>query len=113
MSKPQRMVRTKFSEDVDGPVDVRSSTLTSEESLAKSAAAAHQPRRLTWRSWTVVLVTCFAQMAQVFVIAGSGQVIAFIARDLGDAGLSGWIIRECGGGTCRNPADSQKQRPRC
>jgi len=50
--------------------------------------------RLTWRSWVVVLVTCFAQMAQVFVLAGSGQNIAFIARDLGDASLAGWIIRE-------------------
>jgi len=50
--------------------------------------------RLTWRSWVVVLVTCFAQMAQVFVVAGSGQNITFIARDLGNASLAGWIIRK-------------------
>lgn len=42
----------------------------------------------------VVFVICFAQMAQVFVIVGSGQIIAFISRDLGDADLAGWIIRE-------------------
>lgn len=50
--------------------------------------------RLSWRSWVVVLLTCLAQMAQVFVVAGSAQNIAFIVRDLGDANLAGWIIRE-------------------
>ena len=50
--------------------------------------------QLTWRSWVVVLITCFAQMAQVFVIAGSGQNITFIARDLGNASLAAWVIRK-------------------
>lgn len=48
---------------------------------------------LSWRSWMVVFVTCFAIMAQVFVVVAAGSVIAFIIRDLGDAALSGWIIR--------------------
>lgn len=53
---------------------------------------------LSWRSWMVVLVSCFAIVAQVFVVTGAGSVIAFIIRDLGrdspDAGaLAGWIIR--------------------
>lgn len=42
----------------------------------------------------VVFVTCFAIMAQVFVVVAAGSVIAFIIRDLGDASIAGWIIRE-------------------
>lgn len=48
---------------------------------------------LSWRSWLVVFVTCFAIMAQVFVVVAAGSVIAFIIRDLGDASIAGWIIR--------------------
>ena len=48
---------------------------------------------LSWRSWIVVFVTCFAIMAQVFVVVAAGSVIAFIIRDLGDAAVAGWIIR--------------------
>lgn len=48
---------------------------------------------LSWRSWLVVFVTCFAIMAQVFVVVAAGSVIAFIIRDLGDAPIAGWIIR--------------------
>jgi hypothetical protein len=49
---------------------------------------------LSWRSWIVVFVTCFAIMAQVFVVVAAGSVIAFIIRDLGDASIAGWIIRK-------------------
>lgn len=49
---------------------------------------------LSWRSWMVVFVTCFAIMSQVFVVVAAGSVIAFIIRDLGDASIAGWIIRE-------------------
>ncbi|KAK4231005.1 major facilitator superfamily domain-containing protein [Podospora fimiseda] len=50
---------------------------------------------LGWRSWLVVFVTCFAIMAQVFVVVAAGSVIAFIIRDIGgeDASLAGWIIQ--------------------
>ncbi|KAI0177586.1 major facilitator superfamily domain-containing protein [Pestalotiopsis sp. NC0098] len=48
---------------------------------------------LSWRSWLVVFITCFAIMAQVFVVVSAGSVIAFIIRDLGSPGLSGWIIQ--------------------
>lgn len=48
---------------------------------------------LTWRSWLVVFVSCFAIMAQVFVVVAAGSVIAFIIRDLGEANIAGWIIR--------------------
>ncbi|KAL3426060.1 PEP5 [Phlyctema vagabunda] len=48
---------------------------------------------LTWRSWMVVFVTCFAIMAQVFVVVAAGSVIGFIIRDLGDASIAGWIIQ--------------------
>ncbi|KAG0646930.1 Core trichothecene cluster (CTC) 12 [Hyphodiscus hymeniophilus] len=48
---------------------------------------------LTWRSWMVVFVTCFAIMAQVFVVVAAGSVIGFIVRDLGDGAISGWIIQ--------------------
>ena len=50
--------------------------------------------RLGWRSWMVVFVTCFAIMAQVFVVVAAGSVIAFIIRDLGDPSIAGWIIRK-------------------
>ncbi|EXJ87408.1 hypothetical protein A1O3_04368 [Capronia epimyces CBS 606.96] len=48
---------------------------------------------LSWRSWLVVFVTCFAIMAQVFVVVAAGSVIAFIIRDLGNASIAGWIIQ--------------------
>lgn len=48
---------------------------------------------LTWKSWMVVFVSCFAIMAQVFVVVAAGSVIAFIIRDLGNAAISGWIIQ--------------------
>lgn len=48
---------------------------------------------LSWRSWVVVFITCFAVTAQVFVVVAAGSVIAFIIRDLGDAPIAGWIIQ--------------------
>ncbi|KAI1334417.1 MFS general substrate transporter [Xylariaceae sp. FL0016] len=48
---------------------------------------------LGWRSWLVVFITCFAIMAQVFVVVAAGSVIAFIIRDLGAPSLSGWVIQ--------------------
>ena len=48
---------------------------------------------LSWRSWLVVFMTCFAIMAQVFVVTAAGSVVAFIVRDLGDSALSGWVIQ--------------------
>ncbi|KAK3941983.1 major facilitator superfamily domain-containing protein [Diplogelasinospora grovesii] len=48
---------------------------------------------LSWRSWLVVFITCFAIMAQVFVVVAAGSVIAFIVRDVGDGALAGWIIQ--------------------
>lgn len=50
---------------------------------------------LSWRSWLVVFMTCFAIMAQVFVVTAAGSVIAFIVRDLGESALSGWVIQVC------------------
>lgn len=49
--------------------------------------------KLSWRSWLVVFITCFAIMAQVFVVVAAGSVIAFIIRDLGDPSIAGWIIQ--------------------
>lgn len=49
---------------------------------------------LSWRSWMVVFVTCFAIMAQVFVVVAAGSVIAFIIKDLGEPAIAGWIIRK-------------------
>ncbi|KAH9214292.1 major facilitator superfamily domain-containing protein [Leptodontidium sp. 2 PMI_412] len=48
---------------------------------------------LSWRSWLVVFMTCFAIMGQVFVVVGPGNVISFIIRELGDPALVGWIIQ--------------------
>ncbi|KAH6661737.1 major facilitator superfamily domain-containing protein [Halenospora varia] len=48
---------------------------------------------LSWRSWVVVFMSCFAVMAQVFVVVAAGNVIAFIIRDLGEPALVGWVIQ--------------------
>ncbi|KAI7248968.1 hypothetical protein KC335_g18059, partial [Hortaea werneckii] len=48
---------------------------------------------LTWKTWMVVFISCFAIMAQVYVVTAAGSVIAFIERDLGDGGIAGWIIQ--------------------
>ncbi|KAF2182867.1 MFS general substrate transporter [Zopfia rhizophila CBS 207.26] len=48
---------------------------------------------LSWRSWLIVFITCFAIMAQVFVVVAAGSVIAFIIRDLGEPAIAGWIIQ--------------------
>ena len=60
------------------------------EHIAELQAARHI--NLTWRSWVVVFIACFAIMAQVFVVVAAGSVIAFIIADLGDAPIAGWII---------------------
>ena len=59
--------------------------------IAEYQNAAHI--NLTWRSWMVVFISCFAIMAQVFVVVAAGSVIAFIIADLGDAPIAGWIIQ--------------------
>ncbi|ORY57013.1 major facilitator superfamily domain-containing protein [Pseudomassariella vexata] len=48
---------------------------------------------LSWRSWLVVFITCFAIFAQIFVVVAAGSVITFIIRDLGDASIAGWVIQ--------------------
>ncbi|KAH8774979.1 major facilitator superfamily domain-containing protein [Hyaloscypha finlandica] len=66
------------------------------ESESGDGQAAHQHDvhvNLSWRSWVVVLISCFAVLAQVFVVVGSSNVIAFIIRDLGDPAIVGWIIQ--------------------
>ncbi|PNS21811.1 hypothetical protein CAC42_409 [Sphaceloma murrayae] len=49
--------------------------------------------QLSWRSWVVVFIACFAIMAQVYVVVAAGSVIAFIIRDLGEPTIAGWIIQ--------------------
>jgi hypothetical protein len=44
---------------------------------------------LTWRSWLVVFISCFAIFSQVFVVVAAGSVIAFIIRDLGEPAIAG------------------------
>lgn len=95
MSRPSSEVKTKFQEDIESTFDIQSNVTASEENLGTiKIEQTGEHYRLTWRSYLVVFVTCFAQMAQVFVVVGSGQIIAFISRDLGNADLAGWIIRE-------------------
>ncbi|KAF2792004.1 MFS general substrate transporter [Melanomma pulvis-pyrius CBS 109.77] len=48
---------------------------------------------LSWRSWLVVFVTCFAIMSQVFVVVAAGSVLSFIIRDLGEPAIAGWVIQ--------------------
>ncbi|KAF2224609.1 major facilitator superfamily domain-containing protein [Elsinoe ampelina] len=49
--------------------------------------------KLSWHTWAVVFIACFAIMAQVYVVVAAGSVIAFIIRDLGEPGIAGWIIQ--------------------
>ncbi|KAG9240293.1 major facilitator superfamily domain-containing protein [Calycina marina] len=48
---------------------------------------------LGWKTWLVVFITCFAIMAQVFVIVTAESVVAFIIRDIGSPARAGWIIQ--------------------
>jgi MFS family permease len=49
---------------------------------------------LGWRSWMVVFVTCYAVMAQVFVVVAAGSVIAFIVPAFPEqASIVGWVIQ--------------------
>ena len=96
MPTVKKVVSTKFREDITthGTRAESSSHNDSETSLSTLVESKDEHVQLTWRSWMVVVVTCFAQLAQVFVVAAAGQNIAFIARDLGDAELASWIIRK-------------------
>jgi hypothetical protein len=49
---------------------------------------------LTWRSWVVVLISCFAIFSQVFVVVAAGSVIAFIIRDLGEPAIAGGCLTQ-------------------
>ncbi|CAJ2510516.1 Uu.00g133250.m01.CDS01 [Anthostomella pinea] len=66
-----------------------SEALPIEQEAIRDAYRVH----LSWRSWLVVFITCFAIMAQVYVVVAAGSVVAFIIRDLGDASIAGWIIQ--------------------
>ena len=61
------------------------------EHIAEYQEARHI--NLTWKSWMVVFVSCFAITAQVFVVVAAGSVIAFIVQDLGNPEIAGWIIQ--------------------
>ncbi|KAI0113934.1 major facilitator superfamily domain-containing protein [Nemania sp. FL0031] len=61
--------------------------------IQQEAVEDAQHIQLSWRSWLVVFITCFAILAQVFVVVAAGSVIAFIIRDLGGASVAGWIIQ--------------------
>ena len=117
MPTVKKVVSTKFREDITthGTRAESSSHNDSETSLSTLVEAKDEHVRLTWRSWMVVVVTCFAQLAQVFVVAAAGQNIAFIARDLGDAGIASWIIRKHREKVCIEliSADCLSQRHLC
>ncbi|KAF4549665.1 HC-toxin efflux carrier TOXA-like protein 1 [Elsinoe fawcettii] len=49
--------------------------------------------KLSWHTWAVVFISCFAIMAQVYVVVAAGSVTAFIIRDLGEPTIAGWIIQ--------------------
>ncbi|KAK0628329.1 major facilitator superfamily domain-containing protein [Bombardia bombarda] len=98
-----RHVNVKSNKEVQSPVTAKGLKMDihiewddvgaplSQEALQTPADDHHIP--LSWRSWLVVLITCFAILSQVFVVVAAGSVIAFIIRDLGDASLAGWIIQ--------------------
>lgn len=73
------------------PYDRNLETAAPMEVVAELQQARHID--LTWKSWIVVFVSCWAIMAQVYVVVAAGSVIAFIIRDLGDPSIAGWIIQ--------------------
>ncbi|TLD27198.1 hypothetical protein PspLS_04614 [Pyricularia sp. CBS 133598] len=77
-----------------GNVNIVHPQLTKEvHTLAEEANDGAVHVKLGWRSWLVVLISCFAIAGQVFVVVAAGTVIAFIVRDLGNASIAGWIIQ--------------------
>ncbi|TKA62626.1 hypothetical protein B0A49_07113 [Cryomyces minteri] len=91
-AKPEE-VRTETIEAVEKPAATTNSAPPAPRTETLHVATAAQHVSLSWRSWAVVFVACFAITAQVFVVVAAGSVIAFIIRDLGDAALAGWIIQ--------------------
>ncbi|KAH6715778.1 major facilitator superfamily domain-containing protein [Leptodontidium sp. MPI-SDFR-AT-0119] len=83
------------SEKTMGEESVPSSPTESEKHVSsrQDNDAEDEHINLSWRSWLVVFMTCFAIMGQVFVVVGPGNVISFIIRELGDPALVGWIIQ--------------------
>ncbi|KAL5331986.1 hypothetical protein ACEPPN_001529 [Leptodophora sp. 'Broadleaf-Isolate-01'] len=83
------------SEKTMGDESVPSSPTESEKHVSsrQDNDAEDEHINLSWRSWLVVFMTCFAIMGQVFVVVGPGNVISFIIRELGDPALVGWIIQ--------------------
>jgi MFS family permease len=81
----------EFLKNVDG--DSVPSSIEAVEVSVDTALDEELHIKLGWRSWVVVFITCFAVMAQVFVVVAAGSVIAFIIRDLGDASIAGWVIQ--------------------
>ncbi|KAI1767967.1 MFS general substrate transporter [Hypoxylon sp. FL1150] len=80
------------------PMEMEKSRMSHKEELEivpieQEAVQGAYHVHLSWRSWLVVFITCFAVMAQVFVVVAAGSVIAFIIRDLGDASIAGWVIQ--------------------
>jgi MFS family permease len=93
MSEKHTDVCTEAIQPVEHQSDLHHGNIEKEapmEHIAELQAARHID--LTWRSWVVVFISCFAIMAQVFVVIAAGSVIAFIIADLGDAPIAGWII---------------------
>ncbi|KAF2024007.1 MFS general substrate transporter [Setomelanomma holmii] len=62
-------------------------------SLAQEATEDARHIDLSWRSWMVVFVCCFAVMSQVYVVVAAGSVLSFIIRELGEPEIAGWIIQ--------------------
>ncbi|KAB5511604.1 major facilitator superfamily domain-containing protein [Coniochaeta sp. 2T2.1] len=52
-----------------------------------------EPVRLTWRSYAVFTAVTFGLALEVLVIVSGGQVLSFIARDLGEPSLVGWVVQ--------------------
>lgn len=92
-------IMTKFSEEFGADILSQRAKQSENDSITSTDAKvgddeAHHQTKLTWRSWLAVAVSCWAQLAQVYVVAGAGQNIAFIARDIGNPDLAGWIVRK-------------------
>ncbi|KAI0202473.1 major facilitator superfamily domain-containing protein [Astrocystis sublimbata] len=102
-SSPPRTCRTKMimTEDLKKPVSTTDAAAAEKAEIEDVEIVPIQQEAvegafhvdLSWRSWLVLLVTCFAVAAQVFVVTAAGSVIAFIIRDLGDAPIAGWVIQ--------------------
>ncbi|KAH8723565.1 major facilitator superfamily domain-containing protein [Phaeosphaeriaceae sp. PMI808] len=90
MSSKDKVSHTESSHDATHP---KSHTQAHIVPIEQEAIEDAKHINLSWRSWVVVFICCFAVMSQVFVVVAAGSVMSFIIRELGEPATASWIIQ--------------------